>query len=78
MSNVCDVTGKQPGFGNNVSHSHRRTRRRWNPNVQRRRYFLPTEGRHVRLNVSTTGIKVIDRDGIEAVVARLRARGVKL
>ncbi|MEV4350315.1 50S ribosomal protein L28 [Actinoplanes sp. NPDC049596] len=78
MSFVCDVTGKQPGFGNTVSHSHRRTRRRWNPNVQRRRYFVPSEGRHVRLNVSATGIKVIDRDGIEAVIARLRARGVKL
>ena len=78
MSFVCDVTGKRPGFGNNVSHSHRRTRRRWNPNVQRRRYFLSSEGRHVRLTVSTDGIKVIDRDGIEAVAARLRARGVKL
>jgi large subunit ribosomal protein L28 len=78
MAFVCDVTGKQPGFGNNVSHSHRRTARRWNPNVQRRRYFLPSERRHVRLNVSTTGIKIIDRDGIESVVARLRAQGVKL
>ncbi|MBU2668012.1 50S ribosomal protein L28 [Actinoplanes bogorensis] len=78
MSFTCDVTGKQPGFGNNVSHSHRRTRRRWNPNVQRRRYFVPSEGRNVRLNVSTTGIKIIDRDGIDAVVARLHARGVKL
>ncbi|WP_250007846.1 50S ribosomal protein L28 [Actinoplanes sp. M2I2] len=78
MSSICDVTGKQPSFGNNVSHSHRRTRRRWNPNVQRRRYFVPSEGRHVRLTVSTTGIKIIDRDGIESVVARLRARGVKL
>jgi large subunit ribosomal protein L28 len=78
MSSVCDVTGKQPGFGHHVSHSHRRTRRRWNPNVQRRRYLLPSEGRHVRLNVSTTGIKIIDRDGIESVVARLRARGVRL
>ncbi|WP_127504681.1 50S ribosomal protein L28 [Actinoplanes solisilvae] len=78
MSFVCDVTGKKPAFGNNVSHSHRRTRRRWNPNVQRRRYFVPAEGRYVRLNVSTTGIKIIDRDGITAVVARLRARGVQL
>ncbi|WP_306214071.1 50S ribosomal protein L28 [Actinoplanes sp. RD1] len=78
MSSVCDVTGKQPGFGNAVSHSHRRTRRRWNPNIQRRRYFVPSEGRHVRLNVSTTGIRIIDRDGIDAVVARLRARGVRL
>lgn len=78
MSSICDVTGKQPGFGSTVSHSHRRTRRRWNPNVQRRRYFLPSEGRHVRLTVSTTGMKIIDRDGVEAVVAALRARGVKL
>ena len=78
MSAICDVTGAKPSFGNAVSHSHRRTRRRWNPNVQRRRYFVPSEGRTVRLTVSTTGIKIIDRDGIDAVVARLRARGVKL
>ncbi|WP_067501141.1 50S ribosomal protein L28 [Actinoplanes sp. TFC3] len=78
MSSSCDVTGKKPGFGNSVSHSHRRTRRRWNPNAQRRRYWLPSQGRYVRLNVSTTGIRIIDRDGIEAVVARLRARGVQL
>jgi large subunit ribosomal protein L28 len=78
MSSICDVTGAKPSFGNAVSHSHRRTRRRWNPNVQRRRYWLPSAGRTIRLNVSTTGIKIIDRDGIEAVAARLRARGVKL
>jgi large subunit ribosomal protein L28 len=77
MSNVCDVTGAKPGFGNRVSHSHRRSRRRWNPNVQRRRFRL-ADGRSVRLNVSTTGLKIIDRDGIESVVARLRARGMKL
>jgi large subunit ribosomal protein L28 len=78
MSNVCDVTGAKPSFGNAVSHSHRRTRRRWNPNVQRRRFRLSAEGRHIRLNVSTTGLKIIDRDGIEAVVARMRARGVRV
>ena len=78
MSNICDVTGAKPGFGNAVSHSHRRTRRRWDPNVQRRRYRLAGEGRTVRLRVSTTGIRIIDRDGIEAVVARIRARGVKV
>ncbi|MGX6608444.1 50S ribosomal protein L28 [Micromonosporaceae bacterium Da 78-11] len=78
MSSLCDVTGKRPSFGNQVSHSHRRTRRRWNPNVQRRRYYVASAGRHVRLSVSTTGIRIIDRDGIEAVVARLRAQGVKL
>ncbi|GAA1643847.1 50S ribosomal protein L28 [Actinoplanes couchii] len=77
MSFVCDVTGAEPSFGNAVSHSHRRTRRRWNPNIQRRRFRL-AEGRTIRLTVSTTGLKIIDRDGIESVVARLRAKGVKL
>jgi len=75
MSNVCDVTGAAPSFGNAVSHSHRRTRRRWQPNVQRRRFWLPSERRYVRLTVSTRGLRAIDRDGIEAVVARIRARG---
>jgi large subunit ribosomal protein L28 len=78
VSAHCQVTGRSPGFGNNVSHSHRRTRRRWNPNIQAKTYYLPSEGRRVRLRVSTKGIKVIDRDGIEAVVARLRAGGVKI
>jgi large subunit ribosomal protein L28 len=78
MSNICDVTGAKPSFGNAVSHSHRRTRRRWDPNVQRRRYWLASEGRTIRLRVSTTGIKIIDRDGIESVVARIRSRGVRI
>ncbi|MEV6299501.1 50S ribosomal protein L28 [Actinoplanes sp. NPDC051861] len=76
MSNICDVTGARPSFGNAVSHSHRRTRRRWNPNVQRRRFRL-ADGTTVRLNVSTTGLKIIDRDGIDAVVTRMRRRGVR-
>lgn len=78
MSAHCQVTGRQPGFGMAVSHSHRRTNRRWNPNIQRRRYFLPSEGRTITLNVSTKGIKTIDRKGIETVVAELRAKGVKV
>ena len=78
MSNICDVTGAKPGFGHAVSHSHRRTRRRSDPNVQRRRFLLPGEGRTVRLRVGTTGLRIIDRDGIEAVVARIRARGVRV
>lgn len=73
MSNVCDVTGAKPSFGNAVSFSHRRTRRRWNPNVQRRRFRL-ADGSALRLNVSTKGLKKIDRDGIDAVAARLRGR----
>ncbi|MGL6234777.1 MAG: 50S ribosomal protein L28 [Segniliparus sp.] len=78
MSAHCQVTGRQPGFGMAVSHSHRRTNRRWNPNIQRRRYFLPSEGRTITLNVSTKGIKTIDRKGIETVVAELRAKGLKV
>jgi len=78
MSNVCDVTGAKPSFGNAVSHSHRRTRRRWNPNVQQRRFWLPSERRYVRLTVSARGLRTIDRDGIEAVVARIRAKGKKV
>ncbi|MFT4083980.1 MAG: 50S ribosomal protein L28 [Nocardioides sp.] len=78
MSRVCQVTGRGPGFGNNVSHSHRRTRRRFDVNIQRKRYWVPSEGRHVTLRVSARGIKVIDARGIDAVVAELRANGVRL
>ena len=78
MSAQCQVTGRTPGFGNTVSHSHRRTRRRWTPNIQRRTYYLPSEGRRIRLRVSAKGMKVIDRDGIEAVVARLRRQGQRI
>ncbi|KQH81253.1 50S ribosomal protein L28 [Mycobacterium gordonae] len=75
MSARCQVTGRTVGFGNAVSHSHRRTRCRWSPNLQRKTYYLPSEDRRITLRVSTKGIKVIDRDGIEAVVARLRRMG---
>ncbi|MEU4417805.1 MULTISPECIES: 50S ribosomal protein L28 [Nocardia] len=78
MSAHCQVTGRKPGFGKAVSHSHRRTSRRWNPNIQHKTYYLPSEGRRITLTVSTKGIKTIDRDGIEAVVARIRARGDKI
>ncbi|WP_080795971.1 50S ribosomal protein L28 [Corynebacterium pacaense] len=78
MSAHCQVTGRKPSFGKSVSHSHRRTSRRWNPNVQRRKFFVPSEGRTITLTVSTKGLKVIDRDGIEAVVAQIRARGEKI
>ncbi|CAB0639051.1 50S ribosomal protein L28 [Corynebacterium diphtheriae] len=78
MSAICQVTGRQPGYGKSVSHSHRRTSRRWSPNVQRRKFYLPSEGRTITLNVSTKGLKVIDRDGIESVVAKIRARGEKI
>ncbi|MBU8861549.1 MULTISPECIES: 50S ribosomal protein L28 [unclassified Micromonospora] len=78
MSRRCDVTGAEPSFGNAVSHSHRRTRRRWNPNLQSHRYWLPSEGRWVRLTLTAKALKTVDRKGIEKVVAEMRARGVKL
>jgi large subunit ribosomal protein L28 len=78
VSAHCQVTGRSPGFGNSVSHSHRRSSRRWSPNIQKKTYFLPSEGRRIRIRVSTKGIKVIDRDGIEAVVARLRREGQQI
>lgn len=78
MSAFCQVTGRTPSFGKSVSHSHRRTSRRWNPNVQRRKFFVPSLGRTVTLNVSAKGLRIIDRDGIESVVAAIRARGEKI
>lgn len=78
MSAICQVTGRKPQFGKTVSHSHRRHSRRWDPNVQRRRFYVPSLGRTVTLNVSTKGLKVIDRDGIDSVVAKIQARGEKI
>jgi large subunit ribosomal protein L28 len=74
----CQLTGRKPGFGNQVSHSNRRTARRWLPNTQRRRYWLPSENRYVVLTLSTKGIKTVDRRGVESVVAELRAKGEKV
>ncbi len=74
----CQVTGAVPSFGNSISHSHRRTSRRWKVNIQRKHYYVPSLGRRITLNVSAKGIKVIERDGIEAVVARMTARGEKV
>lgn len=78
MSARCQVLGTVPGFGHAISHSHVRTKRRWDPNVQRKRYWVPSLGRTVTLRVSARGIKTIDRDGIDVVVARIQARGEKV
>lgn len=75
MSARCQVTGARPGFGHSISHSHRRTKRRFDPNIQRKRYWVPSLRRHVTLTLSARGIKTIDKRGIEAVVAAIRARG---
>ncbi|GAA1243391.1 50S ribosomal protein L28 [Janibacter melonis] len=78
MSRHCQVTGAVPGFGHSISHSHRRTKRRFDVNVQRRRYWVPSLRRSVTLRVSARGIKTIDRRGIDAVVAEMLARGERL
>ncbi|MBF4161981.1 50S ribosomal protein L28 [Nocardioides acrostichi] len=78
MSGICQVTGAAPTFGHAVSHSHRRTKRRWNVNLQTKRYWVPSLSRHVTLRVSARGIKSIDRRGIDAVVAQLLARGERI
>ncbi|GGR93407.1 hypothetical protein GCM10010236_54950 [Streptomyces eurythermus] len=78
MSAHCMLTGARPGFGNRVSHSHRRTSRRFDPNIQTKRYWLPGEGRYVRLRLSAKAVKTVDAIGVEAAVARIRARGVRV
>jgi large subunit ribosomal protein L28 len=78
MSAHCQLTGRQPGFGNSISHSHQRTRRRFSPNIQAKRYWLPSESRYVRLRLSAKGIKTVDRIGIEKAIARIRAQGGKI
>ena len=78
MSKVCQVTGKRPQSGNNVSHAKNRTRRRFLPNLQSKRFWLAAESRWVRLRVSTTGMRNIDKHGIDKIVADLRAQGQKV
>jgi large subunit ribosomal protein L28 len=78
MSRVCDVTGKRPAVGNRVSHANNKKRRRFLPNLHTQRFWLETEKRWVSLRVSTTGMRTIEKKGIDAVVAELRAQGVKV
>ena len=77
MSRVCDVTGKKPMFGNNVSHANNKSRRRFNVNLQKKRFWLPDEKRYVTLRVSTKGMRIIDKKGIRTVINELRAKGKK-
>jgi len=78
MSRVCQVTGKKPVLGHNVSHANNKTRRRFLPNLQYRRFWVEAENRWVSLRVSQAGLRTIDRKGIEAVLAELRARGEEI
>jgi len=75
MSRVCQVTGKRPQAGNNVSHAKNRTRRRFLPNLHTHRFWLESEKRFVKLRVSTKGMRIIDKHGIEKVLEDMRARG---
>ena len=74
MSRVCEVTGKRPMAGNNVSHANNKTKRRFMPNLQSRRFWIESESRWVRLRVSKKGLRIIDKDGIESVLADIKAR----
>jgi len=78
MSKICQVTGKRPITGNNVSHANNRTRRRFLPNLHTHRFWVESENRFVRLKVSSKGMRTIDKKGIDNVLAELRARGEKV
>ena len=78
MSRVCQVTGKRPVSGNNVSHSNVKTRRRFLPNLHRHRFWVESENRWVRLRVSTKGLRIIDKKGIDVVLTDMRSRGEKV
>ena len=78
MARVCQVTGKAPMVGNNVSHAQNKTKRRFLPNLQYRKFWSEAENRWIRLRVSGAGLRTIDKKGIDVVVAELRARGDKI
>ena len=78
MSKVCQVTGKKPMFGNNVSHANNKTRRKFNVNLQKKKFWVPEENRYITLRLSMHGLRIINKKGITRVVKELRARGTKL
>ena len=78
MARECQVTGKKPMVGNNVSHANNKTKRRFLPNLQNRRFWVESENRWVRMRVSNAGVRIIDKLGIDAVLVDMRARGEKI
>ncbi len=78
MSRICQVTGKRPMAGNNVSHAHNKTRRRFLPNLHTQRFWVESENRWVKLRVSRKGMRIIDKKGIETVLNEIRGRGVRV
>ncbi len=75
MARVCEVTGKKPMSGNNVSHANNKTKRRFLPNLQRRKFWVESENRWIRLRLSNAALRTIDKNGIDAVLAGMRANG---
>jgi large subunit ribosomal protein L28 len=78
MARVCQITGKVPVSGNSVSHSNIKTKRRFLPNLQTKRFFLAEEDKWITLKVSTEGLRTIDKNGLYSVVKKLRANGEKI
>ena len=78
MSRVCQVTGKRPAVGNNVSHANNKTRRRFLPNLHTHRFWVESENRFVKLRLTTKGMRIIDKVGIDQVLTDMRARGEKV
>ncbi len=75
MSKICQVTGKRPISGNNVSHAHNKTKRKFYPNLQKKRFYIPEEDRWVTLKVSTSGLRTINKNGITSVLKKAQANG---
>ena len=78
MARVCQVTGKAPMSGNNISHANNKTKRRFLPNLQRRRFWVESENRWVSLRLTNAALRTIDKNGIDSVLADMRARGDKI
>ena len=78
MARVCQVTGKAPMTGNNISHANNKTKRRFLPNLQRRRFWVESENRWVRMRLTNAALRTIDKNGIDAVLSEMRARGEKI
>ena len=76
MSKVCDITGKRPQVGNNVSHANNKTKRRFYPNLQKKRFYIPEEDKWITLKVSTSALRTINKNGITAVLKKARANGM--
>ena len=78
MSKVCQITGKKPMFGNNVSHANNKTRRKFNVNLQKKKFWIPEENRYITLRISMHGLRIINKKGITRVVRELRNKGTKI